>query len=115
MEPTLSKEEFANCISALKKIDDFHSGLDSLFKKFEVDGFFYPPDCSETVLFILRKLFQDSEDLIKYYVSELNFGKKWREGTLVDENGQDLPLGSPEDLYEVLCKKGGKQPSIQKP
>lgn len=112
MNPILSKEDFAKCISSLKKIDDFHNGLDSLFKKYDVDGFFYPPDCSETVMFILRKLFQDSDDLIKCYVSDLHFGKSWREGALVDENGQDLPLRNPDDLYDLLCKKGVNQSSV---
>ena len=54
---------------------------------------------------ILEYVMNDTEKWIQYYCWELDFGKEnWRL-KVNDENGNDIPLSSPEELYSFLTKK----------
>ena len=52
---------------------------------------------------ILRDVFEDDEDWIGYWLYELEFGVKWRPGTVTIDD-VDIPLGSVKDLYNFLVK-----------
>lgn len=52
---------------------------------------------------ILRDIFEDDEDWIGYWLYELEFGVKWRPGTVTIDD-VDIPLGSVKDLYDFLVK-----------
>lgn len=43
-------------------------------------------------------------DDIDYFIDDLEFGKKWKPG-MVTENGNDIKLQTPEDLWNILTKK----------
>jgi len=42
-----------------------------------------------------------SDDL-GYFVYELEFGEKWKEGVVTDVDGNDIPLKNSSDLYDLL-------------
>jgi hypothetical protein len=44
------------------------------------------------------------EDWISYYCYELDFGRKHELGD-VTFNGESIPLGTPEELYDMLFKE----------
>jgi len=39
---------------------------------------------------------------IDYFVYELEFGDKWHIGRITDDTGADVPMQTPEQLYEIL-------------
>lgn len=45
---------------------------------------------------------RDKDEWIEYFCFELNFGKKWEPGLIRDDNGLDIVLQTPEDLYDLL-------------
>ena len=55
---------------------------------------------------ILHKLFEekDVDEWISYFCFELDFGKKYKEGCIKDENGKDIPLATSDDLYTILTE-----------
>lgn len=44
---------------------------------------------------------------LDYFVYELDFGAKWHPGCCIDEHGNDIPLSTPEELYDALCVSWG--------
>lgn len=51
----------------------------------------------------LKAQFNDEFDWISYWMWELNFGENWKPGT-VTENGNDIPLKTIDDLWNLLTK-----------
>ena len=43
---------------------------------------------------------------LSYFCYELDFGNNWTEGLVHDEEGNDIKLQSPEDLWNYLVQKG---------
>lgn len=59
----------------------------------------------DALIAVLEHVMEDSEQWIQYYCWELDFGKEnWRL-KVNDENGNNIPLSSPEELYDFLTKK----------
>jgi hypothetical protein len=102
----LSKEDFVSVIHDLQSVEEYQTGLNNFFKKHDVDGFIFQPDCSCAVYKLLHLIFgaADENDTIEYFCFELGFGSKWREGCFKDENGVDIKLSNAEELYDYLVQ-----------
>ena len=100
----ISKDDFVAAIQDLKKMDEYHDGLNKFFRTHNVDGYIYQPDCAVTVLNLLHLIFgeADADNWIAYYCLELLYGKKYKQGDVVDENGNEIDLSSDENLYNFL-------------
>lgn len=44
---------------------------------------------------------------LDYFVYELDFGAKWHPGCCTDNQGNDIPLSTPEEVYDALCASWG--------
>ena len=94
----LQKEDFVN-ITLLKKskttldINDF----------FDAHCLFMSNEAS--LLLTLKTMFDDKEDWIEYYCFELNYGKTYTKGDIIDADGNDIVLSTPEQLYDFLIKQ----------
>lgn len=52
---------------------------------------------------LLSYVFNDSKnDWIGYFCWELDMGKKWHPGMVVDADGKDIPLSTVQELYQLL-------------
>ena len=102
----LSKEQFINAINDVKNVCRYQESLNNYFRKNNVDGYIFQPDCSSTVIGLLHTIFgeKDKDEWIDYFCFELDFGKKWKEGTITEKNGTDIILKTAEDLYNLLEK-----------
>lgn len=95
----LSLKEFDKIITSVKEKDqeiaaigDMLGGADRLYRT----------SMCEEVLALLKHDFQDKDDLIGYWMWELNFGEQWHEGTVTGADGADIPLKTTGDLYKLL-------------
>ena len=100
----ISKESFVYYINRLKELKNIYSEINKIgrkFNSFEVNNYEY----EDLVVKILEKTFKD-EDIgwIEYYLYELDFGEEWCEGKVTDKNGNDIPLKTAENLYDILIK-----------
>ena len=100
----ISKELFVKIINELKKLKDIYDEINNIGRKlamFEI----YNCEHEDLVFKLLQEIFKDKEnDWIGYYLYELDFGTKWCKGKVTDENGNDIPLKTAEDLYDILIK-----------
>lgn len=103
----LSKEQFINAINEVHAVSKYQRGLNNFFRKNGVDGYIFQPDCTATVINILHIIMgeKDKNEWISYFCFELDYGEKWKVGTIKDENGNDIVLQTAENLYELLMRE----------
>ncbi len=104
----LSKEVFVKTINEVQKVWDYSNSLDKFFRENDVEGYIIQPDCTDTVVNLLHEIFEEKDKLewISYYCWELDFGRKWVKGTVID-NGKDIILNNAGALYDFLISNGG--------
>lgn len=98
----LSKRQFCNAINALKSNDDFICELNELLGRYQMDVDIVGTRVEDALITVLQIIFKDESEWISYWCHELNFGELYKEGDVVDRNGQNIPLKTAEDLYNLL-------------
>lgn len=98
----MSKESFCRVMDNYKSMWNFTDDLNDLFRKYKSDGEVYPPMCTETVIDLLEFIFNDKNHWIKYWTFELEFGNRYEDGDVKYEHGNNIPLKTVEDLYDLL-------------
>lgn len=103
----LNKKDFCHFIKFIKDRQDNTYRLNKVFQKEFEDSCIYPYNKYETEMIKLLELSMNADkcnDWIQYYIYELDFGDSWEPGYIVDENGEDIKLQTPEDLYNLLVE-----------
>ena len=102
----LTLEQFTNFINFIKDRDEAMNKINKLFTNEFEDSIFYPYFRYEAQFVKLLELtMHDNGDYISYFLYELNFGEKWEPGCIIDENDNDIPLGTIVDLYNILVEE----------
>lgn len=93
-------------MTEVQKTYDYQEGLNNYLRKQDVDGYIYQPDCVCSTLKLLHHIFgeKDRNEWISYFCFELNFGRKYKEGLVTDDNGNNISLETFDDLYTLLTK-----------
>lgn len=101
----ISKETFVETMKRLetldKKMDDVDDALHALSPDF---GGFYVPDTLEIVIDLLRKIFNDKDDWIGYFVYECDFLNYLEPEDFLDEYNCHVDLTSWNKVYDFLIK-----------
>ena len=100
----LGKELFCKTMNQIQEVYDYGDKLNHFFKENHVDGYLYEPTCISQTLSLLGFIFQDDNHWIDYWVYELDFGRRYEPGMIVDDNGTNISLETTEELYEFLVK-----------
>ena len=100
MSRLLSREEFNRVIFEYKKNFDFIDEVNQLFRKYKYDGEIYLG--SDVVIDLLTYIFDDQDEWISYWMSELDFGKEYEDGYIKDRDGKHIPLKTSDNLYDLL-------------
>lgn len=98
----MSKKSFCKVMDDYKFMLNFTDELNEVFDKYKCDGYIYPPVCTETVIDLLELIFDDKDKWIGYWAWELDFGERYEDGDVQDEYGNNIPLKTVEDLYDLL-------------
>ena len=97
----MTKENFSELINAVKNHSDY---IYNLYKDYGIDFANSPVmEIENEITKYLKAQFDDKFDWISYWMWELNFGENWKPGT-VTENGNDIPLKTIDDLWNLLTK-----------
>lgn len=99
-------EIFTEIMEEIQKSYDYQEGLNKYFSKHDVDGYIYQPDCMCATIKLLHLIFgeKDIDEWISYFCFVLDFGRKYKDGMIQDENGKDISLATYEDLYRLLTE-----------
>ena len=105
-EGIVSREIFTEVIEEVQKSYDYQEGLNNFFEKNSVDGYIYQPDCICAVIKLLHNIFieKDTNEWISYFCFEINFGRKYKEGLVLDKDGKNINLSTIDDLYNLLTE-----------
>lgn len=97
----MTKENFSELINAVKSHSEY---IWNLYKDYGIDFVNSPVmEIENEITKYLKAQFDDKCDWINYWMWELNFGENWKPGT-VTENGNDIPLKTIDDLWNLLTK-----------
>lgn len=102
----ITKTDFCQVIEDLKQNEEYLDDIRNVFKKHRRETQVYSTGLENTIINLLETLFKDEEDnWIDYWIWELDFGEKYEEGTVTDEDGSIIPLKTAEELYDFLIKE----------
>jgi len=101
----LSKPKFIKFIKELQSIELDIEGVHKALQKLDPDfGGFYLSRVNTLIVKLLQESVNDQEEWISYWIYELDYGKKWRKGTVTDKNKKDIKLQTAEDLYNYIVE-----------
>ena len=105
----ISKEKFVEIINRLKNYNELQDKIDNLFKdnieNRERDFINAGSICighESVVVYLLEKIFDT--DMISYFIYELDYGERYTEGCVLDENMNNIDLSTAEKLYDYLVQ-----------
>ena len=100
-----NKKLFIESIEALKKQIVYDQKVcDTMSEIF--DGFCIYDNGAviNQLIKVLAEIYGDKSEWIEYYIYELDFGKQWKKDS-VSQDGNNIPLKTPEDLYNLITNK----------
>lgn len=97
----INKEIF---ISAIKTLQEMHNEENKIMETFRIEPEWVCGEWIYNYFKLIQKIIKpyDESDWLGYFCYELNFGERWKPGTITEEDGTDIKLQTPEDLYELL-------------
>lgn len=105
----ISKDKFVEIINRLKSYDELQNKINDLFKENidnkEMDFMNAGSICighESVVVYLLERMFDT--DMISYFIYELDYGKKYKAGCVLDENMNEIDLSTAEKMYDYLVK-----------
>ena len=99
----MTLEKFKEYLEIYKKINDNEENLNKDLYQMSPDfGGFYLEDVHIILDGLLKDIMKDEDNWIEYYIYELNWGKDYEDGCIQDKNGNNIPLKTIEDLYNLL-------------
>lgn len=104
----ISKEKFLKLMNKMYNDLCFEEDLNRMCSdKQLIEGFInvYDSYMSETIE-LLHLIFgkADADHWIEYYCYELDFGRNYKPGAIQADDGIDIPLKTPEDLWNLLVE-----------
>ena len=110
-EQMLTKDEFVSYINNLRETSDLVKKVNDLYRKSRNNTVFDFGSAAslqishETlVIKLLEKVMNDKHENIEYFIYGLDYGRKYEDGVVTDENEEDIDMRSAEKLYEYLSQ-----------
>lgn len=107
----ISKEKFVTIINKMKATDDFVKDVNDKARQlreyidrdftdfFDSNSFIVTH--TESVVQLLENMFNDN-DMISYWIYELNYGRDYKDGYVQDCDGNNIDVSTVEKLYDYL-------------
>lgn len=94
---------------AVNSIIKFEETANQLYKNYGID--IYDSDAASleqkfiaVLEHVTNDVSKDQSDL-SYFLFELDAGREWEPGTITDEDGNDIPMKTLDDLWNEVKKK----------
>ncbi len=103
----ISREKFIEILERLENYNKLQDKINGLFKEQidnrENDFMNAGSICighESVVIFLLENMFDT--DMISYWIYELDYGKRYKSGCVIDENLKNIDISTAEKLYNYL-------------
>lgn len=97
----ISYKEFEQHMNDIKHDYEYY---DAVCDAVESDFMYENLRCAGLALDLLAQIMEDDDDLIGYFIFELDWGKEYEDGCLTDEDGNSIRLATLRDLYNLLTE-----------
>lgn len=111
----ITKKKFIEILNILQDTDNICTEVNQIFKECRdnkiSDGMNAASlmICHEDIVVeLLQNIFNDT-DTISYWLYELDYGRKYRDGCLREADGTTVDISTPEKLYDYLTKTQNKE------
>jgi hypothetical protein len=105
----ITKELFIDTINAIQKQFDHDEKCHEAFEIILPNDFNTGYDNNIIVCQLIKLLgfmINDESSWIEYFIYDLEFGKKYRDGCVTDQDGTvNIDMSTPEKLFEYLMKE----------
>lgn len=95
----ISYETFRSLIEKIEAKDRKLSEISELLRS----DVLFETSCLDEAVQMLEMLCGDDDEMISYWMWELNYGQGWQPGCVTQADGTDLKLATVKDLYECLA------------
>lgn len=100
---SLTKDQFLAAMTDLKVLKDINDEINTAMRKLSPDfGGFHNEKAEALILFILQSAMDDESEWISYFIYDLKWGKKYKDGCITERDGSIIKLETLEDLYNLL-------------
>lgn len=103
MNNILDKESFVRVMDGIAEVCRYNKRLNDFISD-NGEGYVFMPDATVQALDILQIMFEDENDWIGYFFTDMDFGVKYHHGVITSENGNEIPLRNAGDLWELLMR-----------
>jgi hypothetical protein len=104
----IAKKEFVNIINKLKEVNDFVNETNERARKLNdaiISDFYNTQSLAisheNIVVQLLENMFMDN-DIIGWWLYELDYGRNFKIGIVQDGEGNNIDLSTAEKLYDFL-------------
>lgn len=103
----ISRELFDRMINDIRATHEFEDIIRTAISAYnkvtkDIISVDYPTLLEGDLVTILEFALDDVDGWISYWIYDLEFGGKWEKGCVTDENGEDVPLCTLDDLWNLL-------------
>lgn len=100
----LEFKDFKKYMLAIKDQMNKEDKLDEALHEMSPDFGGFGSESITLIIELLKRLMLDEEDWIGYYIWESNWGEIF--SCVWDKDGNEIPLATLEDLYNIIVEKG---------
>ena len=107
----ISKEKFIRIIKRLKETEKIKNEIDKIIKESTdciISDFTNASSlmiCHEDIVISLLEIMFDVGETISWWIYDLEYGKKYEDGCITEEDGTIIDLSTTEKLYDYLVSE----------
>lgn len=100
----LSLEDFEKIMGRIIETWNYQDSLNTFFRENNVEGYIIQPDCIDVTIDLLEHIMEDEGGWISYFCWDLDFGKCYEDGSVLDADEKPIRLATVQDLYNLLVQ-----------
>ena len=101
----ITLEQFKIALSDIKLFQQAQDSINDGFKILGQDSQIMITEPESVVVRLLEVIFNDKGEWIQYFLYELNWGEKYKDGCITDTDGSFIRLSTIDELYDFLLKE----------
>lgn len=97
-----NKEKFFNLMNKLQKQTEKEDAINDILSLDFFDASCLSEAYFSDIINLLTAMYDDENEYIWYYVTDLNFGKNYYDGMIQDKDNHNIRLANLDDLWSLI-------------